>query len=196
MRFDDHINHVCGKLASVQGIVHSLSSFLPPLILRRLYLTLAYPHILLHIIIWGGAPATKIFRLQVAQNKIMRGILSHDTRLVQPIHTADMLLHLDLLSIDSIIKHQSMRFFYRWAFSSRYQFLSSQYDDVIFHHGYRMRDGCLLRLPFSRLELHRQSAVVRCILLWNSLPSYIRNPIESFNVFNNKCYTYFKNSQN
>ena len=49
--FSTHINKVCSKISSGQGVIYSLSSYLPIKVLLSLYYTLVYPHVNMNIII-------------------------------------------------------------------------------------------------------------------------------------------------
>ena len=55
LSFKKHIEHVVLKLKRVNGIIRAVSGILPTTTLKTLYYSLAYSHIILSIVVWGGA---------------------------------------------------------------------------------------------------------------------------------------------
>ena len=84
LNFTSHIKNICSKLARVTGLCHSLRGILPLKAFRSIYYSLGYPYLILHNVVWGGAPSVKINKIQVAQNKLVRSIAGNftSTRLI------------------------------------------------------------------------------------------------------------------
>ena len=171
LSFNDHINFICSKISRIHGLSRVIKSLLGPEGLKSLYFSLVYPHLLLHNIIWGGASATILSKLQRIQNKVIRNILPNSLNL----HTNEIFIHLKILNIAKISKYQSLLFLYKWAFCNYYQYLPIRFENFRFDHGYDVRRSHLLRLPFARTENHRRSVWFRAISEWNSLPDQVRD---------------------
>ena len=75
LNFNNHIQDVCNQLSKYNGIIYSLSKFVPRFILINIYYSLVYPQIIQNIVIWGGTNKTNQQRITVALNKISRNIL-------------------------------------------------------------------------------------------------------------------------
>ena len=69
-----HIDSVCSKLARSIGVLKKLSEFLPNFILRKLYMSIIYPHIIYCVEVWGNSSKTKLGRLRYLQNKCLQFI--------------------------------------------------------------------------------------------------------------------------
>ena len=184
LSFSCHIDHLCKKLSHVQGILFSLRRYLPTQALKSIYYSLAYSNLLLHCVLWGSAPKTSLSKLQVAQNKILRNIVTNSYE----IHTNQLFTNLNIININNLIDTQTLYFFYGWAFQNRYHFLLTQYQQVLFDHDHNTRNH-RLRIPYSRTEVQRRSPLNRAINLWNELPNHIKEG-ESFSYFKNNCLRY------
>ena len=55
LNFRKHIDSVCSKLARSIGVLKKLSEFLPNFILRKLYMSIIYPHIIYCVEFWGNS---------------------------------------------------------------------------------------------------------------------------------------------
>jgi hypothetical protein len=76
--FDDkltwhqHINHVAGKISRGLGMIGRVRNMLPFSVLRTLYYSLIYPYLNYCCLIWGGASATALHKIEVLQNRSIR----------------------------------------------------------------------------------------------------------------------------
>ena len=51
--FDHHIKCLTSKLNLINGSIYAMKKLVPHDLLRNIYFALVYPHLILHIIIWG-----------------------------------------------------------------------------------------------------------------------------------------------
>ena len=66
--WNDHISKISIKVARVIGIMNKLKHIFPHQILRTLYNSLIYPHLIYGLYIWGFSPK----RLTILQKKVVR----------------------------------------------------------------------------------------------------------------------------
>ena len=52
LKFTEHISNVCNKISKLSFIFNKLSYIVPPNILRTMYFSLFYPHIMYAVEIW------------------------------------------------------------------------------------------------------------------------------------------------
>ena len=67
-----HINHIAAKVARGLGVIGRVRNMLPFSVLRTLYFSLVYPYLNYCCIIWGGASATVLHKIEVLQNRAVR----------------------------------------------------------------------------------------------------------------------------
>ena len=58
LKFKSDIENVLHKLSMVQGITYSIRRTVPRHCLKQIYFSLAYPHIIQSVILWGGTYPT------------------------------------------------------------------------------------------------------------------------------------------
>ena len=76
LKWHTHLNHISSKISKGLGMLGRVSKILPLNVLRTLYHTLIYPYLNYCCIIWGGAGASALHRLEVLQNRAIR-IITH-----------------------------------------------------------------------------------------------------------------------
>ena len=76
--FDDtlswshHLNNLKLKLSRSLGALYKIRNYCNSSLLRQLYFSIVYPHLLYGILSWGCSSDNKLKALQIAQNKILR----------------------------------------------------------------------------------------------------------------------------
>jgi hypothetical protein len=78
LKWDDHIEYLQSKIASIAGVLWKLKRQLPTIVKKRIYSSLLESHIKYMIPIWGSASDTAIKSLQVSQNRALRNIYDID----------------------------------------------------------------------------------------------------------------------
>ena len=75
MSYSIHINNVVSCVSCFIGTFCCLRVVVPRSVLTMLYSSFVMPHILLHIEIWGAAPAVHMSRLNIKINMLLRSIM-------------------------------------------------------------------------------------------------------------------------
>jgi hypothetical protein len=72
LSFDEHINHMCNKIAQSNFIINRAKNFLPHSALRTLYFALVHPHLLYCQPIYSCTTGKNIVKLEKIQKKSIR----------------------------------------------------------------------------------------------------------------------------
>ena len=72
LTWHQHINHIATKISRGLGMIGRVRNMLPFSVLRTLYFSLVYPYLNYCCIIWGGASATALRKIEVLQNRAVR----------------------------------------------------------------------------------------------------------------------------
>ena len=176
LQLDDHLNfkhHIAcltSKLAFYQGLLYSLKPYLSIEALKSVYYACIFPHLLLHVTIWAGTARTHIKHVQIAQNKIIRTINNADYQA-----TSDIYDRLNINNISEIYRFQCLIFMYNWLKCNKYSFLHDIHDEVTRPPMRVTRHSLNLRLPFPRLNIHKQTVIYNGLKYWNGLDQSIKD---------------------
>ena len=80
LKWNYHINNISKRIARSLGVMYKIRPFVTPTILKTLYYSIVYPHLLYGIQVWGFAPKNQLNRLLVIQKKLVRMITYNDVR--------------------------------------------------------------------------------------------------------------------
>ena len=75
LTYTKHISNVSLNISRITGALVDMRDIVPFKVLIKLYSSLALPHLMHHIIIWGSAPACQMDRLFKRVNNLLRMIL-------------------------------------------------------------------------------------------------------------------------
>ena len=75
MSYSIHINKFVSRVSHFIGTFYCLRVVVPRFVLTMLYSSFVMPHMLLHIEIWGAAPAVHMSRLNVKINMLLRSMM-------------------------------------------------------------------------------------------------------------------------
>ena len=75
-----HIDNVSTKISKTIGLLYKIRYFVDVKIIKTLYYSLVYPHLIYGIEVWGSADETHLNKLLILQKKIVRLICYSDVR--------------------------------------------------------------------------------------------------------------------
>ncbi len=96
----DHINYVKRKMLSGMFAINAGKLFVPARILRMLYYTLVYPHILYGITLWSAAYEIHLSKINVLHKKIIRSMCNVNYN----DHTNELFVQLGILKLQDIVR--------------------------------------------------------------------------------------------
>ena len=162
LKFDKHVNYICGKIAKSIGVLLRCKSYVPLSGLRCAYFSIIHPYILYCLPIFGAIYAVHLNPLKILQNRAIRIITGggYYDNLNRLFKTAS------ILRIDDLFKYSLACYAYK-----------NQNELIRFtrNHRYPMRNTADLRAPMARLRSTEQSVLYNTINLWNELPLDLKN---------------------
>ena len=171
LSFNAHIKQLKGKLSYYFGLLYSLRNFLPIEALKYIYFVLVQQHLMMHIIFWGNTSIGNLNTMQITQNKILRSMHNYAHSYSS---TKDLFKKLNLHNVSELYKIRTAIFMYKWLVNNDFNFLSDTLNEITFEHNHITRSSNRYRLPFPRLELHKQFVVYQGIQIWNEIPSELK----------------------
>ena len=70
LNFKHHTAMVAKKLSVAAGVINKIKHYIPRVMLKSIYYSIAYPHLIYCVTIWGNTLKTYLYKIQVQQNRI------------------------------------------------------------------------------------------------------------------------------
>ena len=90
LSFDKHINEVCNKLKRLFHVFYSIRGFLSKENIRTIYYALVYSRIKYGIAVYGQAKLTKIRKIQILQNQLIKFLAGKNIDTLQMNYTMNL----------------------------------------------------------------------------------------------------------
>ena len=168
LTFQSHITKITKKVNQGNGKIYYLSKFLPLNKLKNIFYSTIYPHVNLHILIWGGADATHIQLLVVALNKTIRNMYRGDD------DTLTKYRKLHILPVSNIYELRLAEFFYKTIKLNEPQLLTNILDEISFEHSYNTRRRDDFKLPLISTKVNSRFFLSNGIKLWRTIPDSVK----------------------
>ena len=200
-----HIEKICKTISRSIGILYKIRPFVNIKILKTLYYSLIYPHLIYAIEVWGSADSTHMNHIIILQKRIVRMIKQLDKRQSDfALPPADPLfLSMGFLKVHDLFKLKLATFTYKSLnkqnpinFHSWFKLTTqihshntrSKFIDIV-----NARTSNNLFIPFARSTHYGLKSVkVQGPKIWNMLPPDIRK-ISSTRCFINKFKSHLIN---
>ena len=105
LTYANHISNVSLNISRITGALVRIRDIAPLKVLIKLYNSLALPHLMHHIIIWGSAPACQMDRLFKRVSNLLRMILGIQWENGRPlVGTNELYKTLGILKLNSLYK--------------------------------------------------------------------------------------------
>jgi len=180
LKFDEHINTVCSKVAKSIGVLYALRDYAPENTMISLYYSLVYPYLTYCNIVWCGTYDCHVEKLFLLQKKILRIITG-----------AGYLDCTDVLFART--KILKLRDLYKYLLCIHTYALTVSNDVTRPSHVYGTRNRDRVVPLYQRLTLCQHSVSYAGPSAWNDLPSELKT-ITSLAVFKVKLKQYFLSS--
>jgi len=178
MSFRYHVNNMCKKLSCVVGIARKISKFIPKPLIRSLYFSLFYPHLVYGITVWGSASHTLLKRIETIQKRIVK---------LLPFNACPFLEN-NILPFYNLYKFFVLLRMYK-IIHDHDNYFSSFVDSLLPDHKYNTRAALnnIFNLPLFRTSKSQTSFLYRGVQYWNALPGDFKR-ITDFNKFKTSIY--------
>ena len=116
LSWKQHISNVSKKISRAIGIMYKLRPFLPLSVMKNVYYSLIYSHIIYAIEAWGTASQTEIDKILILQKRALRLMTFNDiypTVCGPLISSGPIFAKLKTLKINDIYKYQVSKFIFK-----------------------------------------------------------------------------------
>ena len=168
--------------------MYKLSPFLNPIMLKNIYYSLVYSHIVYAIHVWGSAGKSELDKIFILQKRAIRLISSKAKRPSIPgplASTNPMFYKLEILKINYIFTHQIAKFIYKSLFGDTPENFHEWFKLNCDSHSYNTRSNYtdinnIVKSNNILIRSTRTSYGLKLIKvdgpkMWNSLPNSLRN---------------------
>ena len=183
-----HVSKISNTISRSLGIMYKLQPFLPLKIMKNVYYSLIYSHLVYGIEVWGSACKTELNKLLVLQKRAMRLLTYNDQYPVIPVPSNPIFIKVELLKVKEIFKYYISKFIFKFLQINFHSWFTA--SSVI--HNYRTRFNFNIEFNSDSKNLFIPSArTTNCGLkqitvsgpkIWNDLPCWIKNNT-SLNIF-------------
>ena len=115
LNWKKHISTVTKKISRCIGIMCKLRQFMNTYMLKNIYYSILYPHLIYAIQVWGSACSSEINKILVLQKRALRIITHNNTipSVPEPLHpTAPLFRQLEILKVCDVFRLQVSKFIF------------------------------------------------------------------------------------
>ena len=172
LKFDKQINNLSVKLSRTVGIMRRLHYYIPDHVLRNLFYSLFYSHLVYAITVYGSSCPTALDRIDRLTNTAIRLMSHHEDHNVRDIYSM-----YKIMNFDNTYKYcSSVKMYQILKQGTHVYFLNLIENEHVDHaHGTRFTENNNLILPFYNKTKTQRSFLYKGISNWNCLPTEIRN---------------------
>lgn len=187
LTFKNHIDQVVKKISRSCGILRKVSQFVPHYVIKKLYLSIVYPHLTYGIEAWGSSGKTSLDRVINVQNKCIKLV---NFSICNDILT--MYKRESLLTFENIYKYVVILKFYRYFILASNEYFTSKVNSYQTDHAFntRFKSQSCLKLPFYSKTKSQTSFIYRSIKYWNTIPQDVK-VLTSYQSFKKNLFKYF-----
>ena len=190
-----HISNISKKISRSIGILYKLRPFLPLEVLKNVYYSIIYSHIIYAIEVWGSAFKTELDKILILQKRALRLITFNDIypSIPGPLSPSDPIFaKLETMKVMDIYKYQVSKFVFKCInflapinFHGWFQLNHEKYGYKT-RSNFSIKDGSIIKnifIPSARTTNYGLKQLrVNGPRIWNSLPTNIKNAT-SLHVF-------------
>ena len=179
LNFKEHINQLTSKLAKGMYILIKLAKFIPLNILKTVFDTNIYPHLIYCLPIYGVTSNSTIKPIITMQKKFVR-LLSGSRNFYS--HTPPLFKRLKMLNLNDLTNLSILKIIHQTLSNKTSNFLKQKIQPVQTRRNINLRNNSHIIEPFHRLSKTQQSTVYKGTRLYNQLSERIKNQ-ESINSY-------------
>ena len=166
LSWDQHIDSVCSSLVKYFSVFYNIRNSMNRRIVRIIYYACIHSRIKYGIEVYGAASNTKIRKLQILQNKLLKVLTKSNYR-----HSTDKLhKDLDILKLKDIYKSSLLHFVYNCVKGSPIDPFKNYFTHRSDQHDYNLRNNDDLTRRNVSLNMGQSTTHYTGATLWNDLP--------------------------
>ena len=169
LSWNHHIQMVKNKLAKSLGILKLANKTLPKSIIKSLYFSFIYPHLVYCVEVWGNAADVHISQLLKMQKRCIRLIKS----VPQRTESAPLFKELGILNIYDIYRLYAICFMFKFIKSLLPGIFDTMFTRNISVALRRTRQINKLKIPRMKSSLYMKSIKYQGVIVWNDISDKI-----------------------
>ena len=189
LTFKEHVNAVVSKVSRSQGAIYRVSPYVTVDVLKKLYYSLMYSHMIYGVSVWGGASVSSSNKINKIQQRFLRLLPgNNDYKLIR--------INYNILNFPSIVKYFTGVKFYESHVNKNHPYITSIINDYAPRHEYstRFSNNNGLQVPYCRTALSQKSFLYRSVSLWNGLSVSVKQA-NTLSIFKNQLKTHLLANQ-
>jgi len=184
-----HINSIATKISSYIGVFARICQFLPSFILKLLYQSLIYPHLIYGITIWGNSSIANLNKIFILQKKVIRIIMKANYNA----HTTGLFKALNLLKLHDLYVYAYHVNLY--TFEIKNNLMPNNFQLILFNcnedHNLRNQGNVLQK--YCRTMTRKKFITFAAVHIWNDLPTAIKQA-STLSLFKRNILNHFINN--
>ena len=191
LTWSEHIKHLSRKIASGIWLLSKIKKFLSQAHRVQFYKSYIQPHIDFCNIVWGSSSESNKLKIFKLQKRACRIILDYN---VDDINEA--MKTLKIMSVYDRLYLRKAKFMFKIYNNLTPQYITDHFTlrNNVLDTNVSLRSsttGCFVP-PKPRTEYFKHSLRYSGCLVWNSLPTHVKNA-ETLDTFHNRCIKWFLN---
>ena len=168
--WENHIDHICKKIAPLVGYMRKLSYFIPTQVLRKIYSAYIHSRLAYAISVYGQSAKSRLIKVQTQQNKALKAVF----RLPYLFSTRELYTNvaIGILPVLALNNLAIVTYVYKIISSPGNLFNSEFYSAC---HNYQTRYSHYLSKSIVRNEFGRKRVTYIGPLFYNKLPDSVKS---------------------
>ena len=185
LNFGLHCKKVSNSLARINFMLYRNKYFLDRKSKLLLYHSLAYPHLIYNVCLWGSAPKIYLSKVLVGQKRLIRTILG-DPRA----SASQGFIDLGILNVKKIYEHQAICYMFKIIHNVCPPIVVDTIRANQINHSHNTRRRNDIRPPIYSLSGAQKAFSYQGPSIWNKLPNTIKELNLSYTSFSklNRLY--------
>ena len=177
LSFHHHINLLSKKLSCVVGVIRKISTVVPDYILKVLYYSLFYPHLIYGVQVWGGCGVTDRRRITRLHDRAIKMCFDQNVNIPLKFHLTYQYFILSM--------------FYKCVSSDHNVHFLTKIRNLAPNHSHstRFSNNFKYNIPYLHKTVSQHQFFYNAIVAWNSLPVNLKD-IDSYCKFRKELRKY------
>ena len=169
LSFSSHSHDILGKMSRGLGVMRRMMHMAPPVILKSIFYSLIYCHVIYALPVWGNANKSIIDRVSKLFHRAV-SLLSNNGAISDPYR------HFSILTFEKTVKYFNVVHFHRVVNGEHSSYFAQKLRHCQTSHSHETRyqaDGKYLT-PYYRKARSQNAFLYLATIDWNELPLYIK----------------------
>lgn len=168
LKFLKHIDNTMIKLSRAVGVMFRMAHLIPLDVLKSLYFTLFYPHIIYGVTVWGKSSVTGVNRVKGIQRRALRLISAASSQ---------QYVDFNFFTFDNIFEYFTLIKFFNCIKLNGHEYFSEKISALHPSHRHvtRFADANNFNIPCYDKSVGQKFFLYQAVIHWNALPCDIKD---------------------